>query len=138
MGNIVQSACIDLADLPEDIIKEYENTRLTVTRTNGAIEDNWHLSRVPHQCALSVHEGLSWAAAHAFEIMKPDSAHYHEWKIWLYSNEPVKHICGWRRLSTIWPTHLTTAKEREEWQRTLKSRLDSLRAIANVKNRLCI
>lgn len=120
-----------MGDLPEDIIAEYEATSFSVKRTSGAVEENWCISRKPHMCEATIRGGLAWAAAHAFENRSLDPTH-NEWKVWLYSNAQP-HTCGWRRISTIWPSHLTTDTERNAWRLTLKARLDSLRAVALLK-----
>jgi hypothetical protein len=139
MGNVNQYSCVNMADLPVDEMLEYEETPLSVTRTSGAVEGNWRVTRTPHVCRSSSRE-LSWAGAHAIETNKPGDPNNGEWKVWLYHNtfpdlsthtpphDEGTHMCGWRRISTFWPSHMTGAEDRRVWQQTLKGRLDSLRA----------
>lgn len=132
MGNIIDTDFVNMGNLSENEIREYEDTPLSVIRTNGHIDDNWRISRIPHIC-------IEWAGAHAIENRSclPTDPSYGEWKVWMYHNvhstfEIGNHICGWRRISTFWPTHLTTTEERNIWQQILKGRLDILRALSPV------
>ena len=115
MGNVIQRDCVNMNNLIE--ITDYEDVSLSVIRTGGAIEDNWYISNTCN----------TWAGAHAIETTtcsESDPA-YGEWKVFM--SHKGDNTCGWRRISTFWPSHLTTAEERITWQQTLKARLDALR-----------
>ena len=44
MGNVIQRDCVNMDNLPEIEIIEYEDVSLSVIRTGGAIEENWRIS----------------------------------------------------------------------------------------------
>lgn len=130
MGAILAKDCICLEELPPYIFADYESTSYSVLTATGAIETGWHLSRIPHRCFRN-REG--WQAAHAIELDN-------EWRVFLYHdtlethtpaysiNYDVEHSCGWRRVSTFWPTHLSDPTQRQAWQDRLIGHLISLRS----------
>jgi hypothetical protein len=115
MGSILVKDCVNLEDLGPEILCEYEETSYTVATANGSMESGWRLSRVPHHC-LNNREG--WQGAHA--ILDT------EWRVFLY-NETENHSCGWRRISTFWPTDIKS-NALAEWRHCLITCLDALEA----------
>ena len=115
MGSILIKDCVSLEALDPELLREYEETSYTVATANGTMESGWRLSRTPHHC-LNNREG--WQGAHA--ILDT------EWRIFLY-NETENHSCGWRRISTFWPTNIKSNALRE-WRHRLITRLNALEA----------
>ena len=136
MGAILAKDCVCLDELPPDIFVGYESTSYTVLTATGAIETGWRLSRTPHRC---FHNREGWQAAHAIELDN-------EWRVFLYHdtlethtpaygiNYEIDHNCGWRRVSTFWPTHLTDLTDRCAWQNRLIEHLVSLQAKSRALN----
>jgi hypothetical protein len=136
MGAILAKDCICLDELPPYIFVGYESTSYSVLTATGAIESGWRLSRIPHRC---FHNREGWQAAHAIEIDN-------EWRVFLYHDTPdtrtstyninyeIEHNCGWRRVSTVWPSHLTDPIERQAWQNCLIGHLVSLQAKSRALN----
>ena len=118
MGSILIKDCVSLEDLGPELLREYEETRYTVATANGSMESGWRLSRTPHQC-LNNREG--WQAAHA--VLDT------EWRVFLYhgTHREDDHSCGWRRISTFWPTDIKS-NALAEWRQRLIKHLDTLEA----------
>jgi hypothetical protein len=117
MGSILTTDCVRLEDLGPELLREYEETRYTVATADGSLQSGWRFSRIPHHC-LNNREG--WQAAHA--ILDT------EWRIFLYhdTHREDDHSCGWRRISTFWPTDINSNAKLGEWRQRLISRLDAL------------
>ena len=118
MGSILTTDCVNLEDLGPDL-REYEEIRYTVATANGTMESGWRFSRVPHRCLIN-REG--WQGAHA--ILDT------EWRVFLYHDTPREdeHSCGWRRISTFWPTDIKS-NALAEWRQRLVKHLDTLEAV---------
>jgi hypothetical protein len=113
------SKCVNLAG--ESL---YLDESYTVVRTSGAVEDGWMLTDKIHRCS-NTDPRSQRPKAHAF--LKPDgwSLHLHNGD--QHEEEPDKHCCGFRRLSTFWPTRLTGDQPAiTAWTEQLRDRLEEL------------
>lgn len=120
MGTILVKDCVSLEDLDPELLREYEETCYTVVQSDGTCETGWRLSRIPHSCLIN-REG--WQGAHA--ILDT------EWRVFLYHDTPREdeHSCGWRRISTFWPTDIKSNAKLAEWRERLVKHLDTLEAV---------
>ena len=111
--------CVNLEDLGPELLREYEEISYTVAISNGTMQSGWRLSKTPHQC-LNNREG--WQGAHA--VLDT------EWRVFLYHDMPIEdeHSCGWRRISTFWPTEIKSNTALAEWRQCLIKYLDTLEA----------
>jgi len=119
MGSILSTDCVSLEDLGPELLREYEETRYTVATADGSFQSGWRFSRTPHRC-LNNREG--WQSAHA--ILDT------EWRVFLYddTDREDEHSCGWRRISTFWPTEIKSNAALGEWRQCLITRLNALEA----------
>ena len=87
----------------------------TVLRGSGEYDDGWIISKPP-----VVIENAKWIDKHAWRDVNKN-----EWRIFLHNNQTDPNLfkCGWRRISTIRPTHLTE-DEVDKWRESLIDTLD--------------
>lgn len=108
------SKCVSLSG-ETDLLK----IPLTVVRTSGEQQDGWVCSNDKH-----------WCSAHTGKSEIPDAHAYLDdsgWRVHLHKNsDNDSHYCGWRRLGTFWPTHLTGNQPAiDRWKVRLKNRVET-------------
>jgi len=70
----------------------------TVVRTSGVKESGWSIMR--HNKFIETN-APTWINCHVIKLRD-------EWRIFMHNNntDPNLYACGWRKISTITPTHL--------------------------------
>jgi hypothetical protein len=116
MGNSesqIKNTCVSL-----DGMEEITNLEYTVMRGSGIYEEGWLMSKP--KCII---ENNRWIDRHAWRDVKKN-----EWRIFLHNNETDPNLfkCGWRRIDTIRPKHLTDEEEIKRWREALVDTLNKL------------
>jgi hypothetical protein len=116
------SKCVNLATLDA----AYFSETYTVVRTSGDHQTGWRMTKEQHRC---FNQATGWRpTAHAmlteegWRVNMHNGQHTDE-----EGNIDPKHACGWRRLGTFWPTHLTGDEAAiKSWSDALRNRLEEL------------
>jgi len=151
---------IPLTDLPENELKKLLEPDYTVLRSSGKEEAGWKISTTPHtfnrevcdavpsgssaRCCSSEHDGNATRSIggsrgdYGFRIFASRSDTTHDA---FCGNRGRCHggcapCCGWRPCYPgrrhIWPTHLTTQEQKEEWWAWLDSIFSGLKSEAEI------
>ena len=99
----------------------------TVLRTSGVEEDGWVIYGSPLDTVTSDHLVLDRKDLLTMRACKVTD----DWKIFMHNNkaDPNRYACGWRRLTTIYPTGLVGKQGQiDSWREGIKTILDGLEA----------
>lgn len=112
MGNLFdKEMTVSLESLPQ-----YTNITYKVLRSNGDKEDGWVISRPPN-----LQSQPEWIDKHAI-------IDNFTWRIFMNNSHttPELSACGWRRLDTIAPSHLTYPDAIAKWRQEFTDELNAL------------
>lgn len=113
---LTESKCVRLHDEAPLLAEAY-----TAVRTSGAKEAGFKLDPEPHACIA--------ASGHGFRPSAHAVLDNTGWRVHLHNatEDADKHVCGWRRLGTFWPTRLDgNPTAIDEWTESLKKKLEEL------------
>jgi len=157
MGNAVVTPemKITLTNLPANELKKLLEPDYTVLRSSGNEEAGWNISLTPHtyqkhlgsavRCSSSEHDGNATRSIAGSKrdyglrifVSRSDTVHDESCSKRGRCHGDCAPCCGWRPCypgrRNIWPTHLTTQEEKEQWWAWLDnifSRLKSQEEIA--------
>lgn len=127
MGNTIRVNKEDTVNL--DNLREYWIETYTVVRTDQSHDNDWSIPAMTHSSCPPCHgddeEGV-WVGRYATKHITKGKKGDNVWRVFMTKTSREGHSCGWRRVTTFWPTRITDLWEIDKWQQEFIKVLESL------------
>ncbi len=111
---IAESKCVFLVSKQGLLSESY-----TVIRTSGGHESGWSIPSESHKCDATC--SCTWLPGPHATLEEKG------WRVFLAGPSEPNHSCGWRRIGTFWPSHLSGQQDAiDAWVAELKATLELL------------